>query len=437
MEWHTGNADLMRRINDEIILNLIRERGPLSRVELTRISEISAPTVSRIVDHLEKEGFIKCHGKNRPNPDGGPQAMLWEFNGDIGLVLGISIDMYGVEVIVVDSHANVLGKVTKDIDIEEYRTMPEQKIIELISEALDRFNLVLERIVGIGIGIAGIVDSPKGIVLNSCLIGKNIPLKAAVEQRFNISTIVENDAKSMAFCELKQGVGRGKKNIFAIHLKEAHEAGICYGIIINGQLYHGTDGSAGEAMYLSIPNNNKKEAYWSTIVPYPSLVERAIIMLKERKDSILHNLTTDNVLADRITQGEVIKAAEEGDELALQVLEEAGADLGVGILNIAILLNPEMVIIDGSFKDAGELLLDPIRRTMRSQAITEESIRGVEVVFGEVKESVVAQGAACLVLEKIYKPPHIEFSTASRTRRKRGDSLNTKVLASEKSFGGF
>src|SRR3989338_7963501 len=110
---HSGKPNLLKRFNDEILLNLIKERGPISQVELSMISKISSTTVARTCRTLNEEGLIKISGKNKPNPKGGRHAELWVLNADAGLVVGISMDIYDTEILIVNSQNEILWKTVR------------------------------------------------------------------------------------------------------------------------------------------------------------------------------------------------------------------------------------------------------------------------------------------------------------------------------------
>ncbi|MCM8766338.1 MAG: ROK family protein [Candidatus Omnitrophica bacterium] len=177
-------------------------------------------------------------------------------------------------------------------------------------------------------------------------------------------------------------------------------SGIGSGIIINGQIYRGASGCAGE---LGIPNLTEDErARWGGLARWEAdlgLTSRAIEVIKKGEKTRILDLANGDV--NKINMKTVVEAAKEGDTLANKLVEEAGVELGMRIAYLVNFLNPEVVIIGGGIERAGAVLLDAIKRTVRSRAF-EEMANVVRIVPTQLGEDSVAMGAVSLVIQEIF-----------------------------------
>ncbi|MBL7070940.1 MAG: ROK family protein, partial [Candidatus Omnitrophica bacterium] len=224
--------------------------------------------------------------------------------------------------------------------------------------------------------------------------------RTAIEQKFQIPTFTGNDATCAAFGEKRLSLERGVEDMLYIY------SDVGCGIIIKGDIYCGAGGSAGE-IQLSLDNSDigklnvtpERLSYLRPLGIDLGIVSRAKKAIEEGQGTKIVELISGKL--DDITLVKIIEAAESGDKLAIELIEGAGVNLGTRIAYLINLFNPEVVVIGGGIEKAGELLLGPIRRTVRKFAF-EEPASKVRIIPSALGEDAVALGAASLVLREIF-----------------------------------
>ena len=388
--------------NRSILLELIRRGGPISRAEIARKTNLSAPSITRIVKDLMAEGLIKETGIG--DSSGGRKPYLLEFNTNAKYIVGVELgETYSVSVLT-DLEINYLSrekiamKMITEVD----------KVIDLLVESIrgriKQSKVDKGDILGIGIGVPGTLDTQAGIIKFSPNFGwKNVPIVEIMEKELGISTFIDTGVRAMTLCERWFGAGQGIKNFACVIVG----TGIGAGLIINGNLYRGFEEAAGEIGHTTVLPEGPKckcgnRGCLETLAAGPSLVRRALARISEHPNSSLANALNKN--KGDITADMVIEEAKRGDSLACEIVQEAGHYLGIGVANLINIFAPEAVIIGGWVAEqAGELFLEAARETIKNRVfmLSPEKIR---VLPASLKDNDVAIGAATLALQQLSIP---------------------------------
>lgn len=344
------NATYMRRMNRSIILELVRQNGPMARSEISRALKLSMPTVMRIVDELVSEGLVQPIGDIK-GVTGHPRQML-EYNKNGYAVIGVDLGgtkLYG-------ALANIGGEILDEISRPYHGTTGESsftllcEIIETLSKSSIRTNLPL---LGIAVGVPGVTHVRTGTVeWAPSLNWRNFPLKQRLADRFNAPAFVENDVNLAVLGEQWFGTGKGVNNMILL----AIGTGMGAGLILDGAIYRGHSEFAGEVGYMLSSKDALGRTYdgfgaMESIVSGTGIAERAKLLLN-------HDLNEDQKSSP--TSAEVFAAARLGEGWARQVVAETVDQLSVTIANIACLLDPELIVLGGGVANAGDLLIPAI-----------------------------------------------------------------------------
>jgi glucokinase len=255
---------------------------------------------------------------------------------------------------------------------------------------------------GVGIGVPGVLDLERGWVKFLPNLPDNwldVPLSQAIEERLDLPTYLLNDARSMTFGEWKFGGGRGVQTMACFTLG----TGIGGGLIVNGRLHLGTGGIAGELGHQTIDFNGPRCGCGNSgcLEAFASGPAIAAMGIK----AVIQGLTTNigelvNYDLNRITPKVIYQAAQEGDEVAREIFELAGYYIGIAVGNVCVSVGPRKVVIGGGVSQAGDLLLDPIRRKVneRSSMIL---VSEVQIVLAELGTNAGIVGAALWAKEQI------------------------------------
>lgn len=274
------------------------------------------------------------------------------------------------------------------------------RIFQSVEQLLKESKTTPSQLDSISIASAGTIDSEQGLVsVSPNLPGwRDIPLRDRIKERFGLDTFLVNDASAAALGEHRLGAGRGTVNLIYITVS----TGIGGGIIIDGGLYLGSSGSAGEIGHMTIDASGP-ECYCGNKGCLEVLASGTAIA-REAKKSIAageSSALTDMVAGktEAITAREVSLAAQGGDPLALKVVAEAANYLGVGMTNVVNIFNPDMIVIGGSVAKMGDRLLEPVRQVVAETAFG-LSAQAVQIVPAGLGDDVGILGAALYALEQ-------------------------------------
>lgn len=310
--------------------------------------------------------------------------------------IGIDVGGTNVKIALVDGD----GKIIYSNSVPTYAQMGYEYTVNNIKQAIKDLmketNTESKDIQGIGFDFPGQVDCKTGVVKNAPNIPGwvNVPIAQMIEDEFHIPTRIDNDVRCAALGELKFGAGRGCENFVCITVG----TGIGSGLVINGKVVRGAANAAGELGHIKLQmedgplcgcgDSGCLEAFASG----PSIVAMAQEYLKGGKSAKFRELAGDGEITPYI----VAKAAEAGDPVAKRIFEKMGYYIGMGLTSVINLLNPEKIIIGGGVAECGELLLDPIRRTINERAMKVQR-EAVEIVPAELGNSAGVIGASMLV----------------------------------------
>jgi glucokinase len=254
-------------------------------------------------------------------------------------------------------------------------------------------------IIGVGVGAPGPLDTKSGMVLLTPNLGwVNLPLRAIIHDRLKLPASLDNDANCAVLGEWWMGAARGSRNAIGITIG----TGIGGGIILDGQLYHGASDCAGEIGHTTIDSEGRRckcgnygclEAYASG----PNIALRACEEIDAGAESRLATYVDGDL--KRITAQTVYQAAHDGDELAMDVVDDTAKFLGIGIANLLNIFNPEVVVVCGGVTLAGETLFAPLRREVARRAF-KPAVSVCRIVPCELTGTAGVYGAAKVFLDQ-------------------------------------
>jgi len=409
-----GSPGLMKQLNRSAILSLVRERGPLSRSDIARLLNISPSTVTRIVsqlieeDLLCEEGDVDEQSQPQPQPQPQPQShpqshslgrrpTLLRFNFLAHLVIGIDVGGTKTAGSVADLQGTILYRETvpSKPDGDKSRSLPA--MLDFVERLIDAAPAPRDRVRGIGVGVPSIVLDREGVVVWAPALGwRDTPLRDLIEGRFGISTFVENDVNLATLGESQFGVGRGVQNMACIFVG----TGIGGGLILNGELYRGHEGGAGEVGYIVPRPELLAHSYDDTfgclegLAGGPGVVRRVREAIREGAPcSGATRLGDGDGDLRGLTAKQVFEAAREGDALARGIVTETVDYLAEAVANVACTLNPEMIVLGGGLTRSDDLLLEPIRE--RVARVVPFMPR---IVLAELGDDAVLRGAIALAI---------------------------------------
>ena len=382
------HARVVKDINEQVVLKLIQEHGIISSTELVNITGMRPSTVFNILKELSSKSFVSFYGKGESTKKGGKKPYIWTLNKDSAYAIGLDIEVGEISAVVLDFSGGIIAK--ENIKIETTSTADElaKNIIKIVNGIIASNKIDDNKILGVGIAIAGIVDYGKGIVaMSSVLPEMNVPLlKKLNSLPYNV--LIENNANASAL-GLKwheNGNNKPKRNYLTILAEiDKNVSGLGIGIVINNEIYRGSSYCAGE------------------LYPHlPTLTEiLTTVRTKFTESSILKDYTSS---LETIDINFLVEAAKKGDKIARSVFAIIGHFVGQTIAPAVGLLNPDTLIITGVISEIEDVLIESVRKEIEMRVVSMIS-DSLSIIADKYHLYSVAVGAASLVLEDFFKLP--------------------------------
>jgi glucokinase len=298
----------------------------------------------------------------------------------------IGLDLGGTNIKsgVVDDRGQIVAKLSRPTRPETGPDGVLASMVDAAREAADAAKIPLAQIAGVGIGCPGPLDFQKGLVKAAPNLPgwDHVPVRDHIARALGRPAVLENDANAAAFGEFWVGAGRDVQDMVMLTLG----TGVGSGLVVEGKIIHGADGLGGEAGHLIVQPNGRRcgcgqrgclEQYASA----SSVPRRALDAMAAGRRTILKPTRADGA---EIDAQDVFAAAQQGDELALGIVEETAFYLGIGCVNLCRLLDPQMIVFAGGMIHAGEFLFDRVRRVFgeHSWTITDNHVQIVPAKLG-------------------------------------------------------
>ncbi|MBP8933679.1 MAG: ROK family protein [Candidatus Atribacteria bacterium] len=395
----------IRSYYKDLVKNIVRTDGPISRIALNKLTGMRPASVTDVTKELIKEGIIKEIGYETSKR--GRRKVLLDINRDCGRVITLDFNSNRILGLGVDLKLGICYRSRRNIPNQSGKDEIIQIMKDILYEIIESPPVKIAPILGIGIADPGIVDGNSGVsILTTQMKGwENVPLKAIMESEFGYPSFLESDTRCRIIAEKHLGAGKMKNDILMVELS----SGIGAGMMSEGRLFRGSQGSAGELGHMMVLENG----------PYCNCGSRGCLeavassgaIIRKLQDAIKSGAASSLAKAchgdtSQIDINMISQAVEDGDKLSLQIVEEAGRFIGEAIANTINLLNPEIVILTGELLAFSDFILNTIEGMVRRQALSYNT-KNVHIVLAEVGEEAAALGMAAVVLDKIFQVPEL------------------------------
>lgn len=368
----------MREVNRSIVLDIIRRGGRVSRTDLARRSALTKPTVSAIVEDLLARGIVQEVGFGKTVASGGRRARLLEFNDASAAYLGIS---FGVTTITVGL-ADARGEIRVRREVPAVLGDPQAAVraaVALAQQVCEEAGFPRDRLQGVGVAVPGLVDAATGRVAMASNLGWNdAPLRDLLAAELGVPVVVSNVTNACALAEARVGAAKGVRSFVWAQVG----AGVGAGIVIDGQVFSGSQGFSGEIGHCAVVDNGPTCVCGMRGCLEALVSDRAIVAAAE---AALAASAEPSSLRDvaALDVATVVRAARSQDALAARVIAETGKHLGVGISYLVNILDPQMIVLGGQILEAGEPLLEGTRASMAHHSLKGSRIPVVPSALGE------------------------------------------------------
>ena len=388
-------ASAMRAQHSRLLLNLIWTEREISRADLARRTGLSRSTISAIISDLLATGLVR--ESHAGVSTGGRRPIMLEFRDEANLVVGVELGATHISCVLTDLRCSVLARWAVSVPVRDRPAEALDKLSTGVRAVLEAGGVTTSRLLGIGVAVPSPVDSRHPGELLPLLVPKwqGYNLATHLEQTFSRPVFIDNDANLGALAELWWAAGPAVRNL--AYIKVA--TGIGAGLIIDGRIFRGSYGIAGEIGHTAIDASGPHcecglNGCLTTIIGTRFLLERAASHLRASGAARPAPRTLD----------ELVDAALDGEAFAVEAIRHTGQRVGIGVANMLNLLNPDTVVLGGGITRAGELLVGAVRETVTRMSLA-ESISHAEIRATGLDEWGIAVGAATLVVESALQEP--------------------------------
>ena len=380
----------VKNINKHTVLDLIRfSPGGIARVEIARRMNLTRAAVTAIVNDLLSTGLIREAGGI--NVHSGRPPVVLEMDPARGFVIGIDFGASHLSILMGDLGANILEEIEIPININDGPNTCIDQADHLLRDLLVKSGRELHEILAIGVGVPGPIVSDEGLVLAPPIMPgwDRFPIRDTLEKMWGCPVSLSNDSELGVLGEWAAGAGRGEQNLAYIKIG----TGIGAGLLLDGQIYRGVTGSAGEIGHLTIDENGPlcacgNHGCLEAIAGGTAIALQAQEAARKGQRTQLSSIKP----IEAITARDVAAAARLGDLVAQQILTHAGTYVGIAIAGMVNIFNPGMVIIGGGVAQSGDILLEPIRLAVqrRSLPVATRAVRITTAMLGRRSSSMGA-----------------------------------------------
>jgi glucokinase-like ROK family protein len=384
--------------NKRLVLDLIRfTPGGVTRADLARQTGLTRAAISLIVNDLVRERLVRESEVSIES--GGRRPLLLEINPERGYILGVDMGATHLALLLADFGARVLDEVEIATEIWRGPAACLDQVDAQVRALLQKNHLALTDMLAVGVGVPGPVVASAGMVSAPPIMPgwHNFPIRAHLEKLWGCPVSLNNDAELGALGEWAYGAGRGERHLAYIKVG----SGVGAGLLLDGRIYDGATGSAGEIGHITIVDGGPlcscgNSGCLEALAGGNALARRAQEAVQAGKRTRMGH----GKPVELITARDVTSAARLGDLVAQQIVSQAGAYLGIAVASLVNLFNPNVVIIGGGVAHIGDLLLEPVRRGVRERSLQSagEAVRIASALLGRRS---CAMGAIVQALNKI------------------------------------
>lgn len=342
------------------ILKTIFENRTITIGDIATKINLSFPTLNGIISELTQEGLIEQ--KEKGESIGGRKPNLYQLCNGVFNILSVEIERFTIRLIVLDNNHNIVYPSRSYPNLLSKNSADIEDLTSIIRDYIEEQSISWDKITSIGILMPGLINSSTG-ENRTFYTGSEFNLQSHLEHVFNKHVFILNDVKSAALSELNYGAAQGLQNVLIIQM----DWGIGLGIIINGEVYMGSEGFSGEVGHMVFVEDGQlcycgKRGCLETVASGVALVSRA----REDIAQLTPTLLSTNYNIETLLPQDIIEAAHLGDQYAIDLIYNLGKNLGKAISYLIQLFNPQLIVMSGKFAAAGSLITLPIQQGIQT-----------------------------------------------------------------------
>ena len=393
------------------VMRALRRQGRISRTEISNITGWSKAKASQEIRSLVNKGYLVETGEGVSQ--GGRKPRLLRINDQLGYIAGIDIGATSLDIALADVTGSILQRCSEPTDVKWAAETVFGRCSELLLDLLRSQGATPDQMLGIGIGVPGPVDFARGVLVAPPLMPEweNYPIRDFFKKTFPFAfVVVDNDVNIMALGEQRAGDGAGIDHFIFVKIG----TGIGAGIISNGKIHRGSDGSAGDIGHICVDKNGPlcacgNKGCLEAMTAGPSIMARATEAIRNGTSPLLRQIAASH--AGVIRPEDVNAACREGDQAALDIIRDSGQMIGDVLASLVNFFNPSHIFIGGGIANFGNHLLVAIRRAVLHRSLPLATTH-LAIKFSRMGSNVGVIGAISLALDYLFAiedNPHFMF----------------------------
>jgi glucokinase-like ROK family protein len=369
----------------------------LSCAELSELFDKSIPSITKAVNELIAEGFVVEHGYAPSS--GGRRPLLYSIKPDAMYILAVAMDQLSTRIQLLDLlNRPVADSLSLDLKLQNNNKALDI-LINSINDYITRARIPKEKIAGVGMGMPGFINVRQGINYTYLNAGGQ-SLNEYLREKIGLPVYIDNDSSLIALAEQRFGIAKAQQNVMVINLGW----GIGLGMIVNGEIFRGHNGFAGELSHIPLSDDDElcacgKRGCLETVASMLVVVQKAIQGIKHGRATSLKNTdpTPSKALGD-----EILEAAGHGDQFAIELLSDAAYKVGKALAILIHIMNPQTIVLSGRGARAGKILLAPIQQALHKYCIPRLA-ESTQLLISNLGFDAELIGSAVLMMENFEK----------------------------------
>ncbi len=392
-----SNIEYKKIHQKNAIIEYLYKMGPTSNPDIARYTKMSSPTITKLVQELIDLGIIIDMGVGESI--GGRKPNLFGINPNARYIVGVDIDCRMVKLGIFNLANEAVSEIVTYFGNVKDKNKMFTELFSRLDDLLENSHLNKEAFLGIGVSIPGLINSKTGQTYKDVRIDEKT-LEELFRDHYKLPVIMDSDSRVMAIGEQAFGFAKNKKDVLCLNICD----GIGLGMILNGSVYHGKSGLAGEFGHINVVKDGNlctcgKYGCLETVASGTALIEQAQQGIKKGNASLISEIVNDNL--DDIHVSDIIEAVNKGDIFAIEIINKLGHFLGEAMASLVHIFNPEMIIIGGKVALAEDYLINPIQNTLNKYTISHIK-KDTIVVTSELEERVKLLGSVAMVMNQVF-----------------------------------
>ncbi len=385
-----GNQTFVKETNKKLIVDLLKKTGPISRADIRKFVNLSAPTISTNVERLLKDGLLQKSG--RGSSMGGRTANFYDVNYNFGYILSIDLSQSNTFISISNLKPETIDIIDVKLNGKKY-DKAYKILMDTIKNLLKKNHLNMEQITVITIATPGVLrENGQVDYVNDEDWFYEKPLFKDLEKDLRRTILVENDVNAAILAENKSGIGDSFSYMGYIRI----DKGLGAGFMLEEKILRGKDGIAGEMGVSILIDKNGNKRTLEEIFELEGICEKIAIDIENGQETKIKNLVSGKL--ENISIEILGKAANVGDEYAIEKIKELAMYMAVSVSHVFSILGLEVLVIGGRIKSLGKIFLDEIRESLKSHVPFD-----ITIAYSTLNEEVCLVGASYLGTEYFFE----------------------------------